>query len=315
MLLVTGCANTPGPDPATSPGAARVDAQGHADPLPADAGSQRGSAHDRAFFEALKRTDKIPEGTSAAELLGEIEPWLASPDPALRDTLTLTLCARWIRGGLLSDEELHAALARFSRNLEKGVGETGTDGVLLRSFSALALDAIVARDLERPFLSEADLHELVTTALAFLSNEKDLRGFDAKLGWMHATAHTADLLRRLSREPALCEADQEAIVVGLEAKLGAVDFVFTHGENRRLAQVLVALMARADFQVAPLEAWIGRVRARNDALWNADVLDEALYARVENETQLFRELLAATVAMPPDNVNGARVREVLLSTR
>jgi hypothetical protein len=33
----------------------------------------------------------------------------------------------------------------------------------------------------------------------YLRDERDLRGFDPKKGWMHATAHTADLLAELSR--------------------------------------------------------------------------------------------------------------------
>jgi hypothetical protein len=300
VLAGVGCAGTSAQDPelAASRG-----------------GSETRATHSRAFFEEVKRTDKLPDGVRASQLLVEIEPWLASPDPALRDELASTLCARWIRGGLLSDDELHAALARFSHDLDVGIGQKGTDSVVLRSFSALALDAIAARDLERPFLGEEGCHALVSTALAYLAREKDLRGWDERVGWMHATAHTADLLRRLARNPSLCETDQDAIVVGLEDKLSRVDSVFTHGENRRLAQVLVALLGRTDCHVATIEAWFGRVRARNDALWSGDALDPHLYARVENETQLFHELLAAMWSMPPDNVSAARVREVLLATR
>jgi hypothetical protein len=271
--------------------------------------------HSRSFFEEIKRTDKLPESVRASNLILEVEPWLGAPDPSLRDGLAETLCARWIRGGLLDDDELRAAVARRCRDLERGLGEKGDDEVLLRSFSALTLDALAARDLERPYLGEDGVHALVTTALDYLAREKDLRGWDARVGWIHATAHTADLLRRLARNPELCDADQDAIVAGLEEKLSNVDLVFTHGENRRLAQVLVALMSRKDCRVAPIEAWIGRLRARNDALWNADVFDHRLYVRVENETQLFRDLLAAMWSMPPDNVNAARVREVLLATR
>lgn len=298
LWLAAGCAGTQ-PGDASARGA--------------DATSTRG--HDRAFFEAIKRSDKLPEGTRAADLIVEVEPWLGAPDASLRDGLAATLCARWIRGGFLSDDELHAAVARRCRDLEVGLGKQGDDRVLLRSFSALTLDALAARDLERPYLGEEGLHALVATALDYLAREKDLRGWEARVGWIHATAHTADLLRRLARNPALCEADQDAIVAGLEEKLSKVDLVFTHGENRRLAQVLVALVLRSDCRVAPIEAWIERLRARNDALWNADAFDHGLYVRVENETQLFRELLAAMWSMPPDEVNAARVREVLLATR
>jgi hypothetical protein len=304
LIIVLACADT---------GAREENERG--DTIARQTGSSVVAAHPRAFFEEIKRTDKLPDGVRASDLILEIEPWLGAPDASLRDGLAATLCARWIRGGLLSDDELRAAVERRCRDLGVGLGEKGDDNVLLRSFSALTLDALAARDLERPYLGEEGLHALVTDALGYLAREKDLRDWDARVGWMHATAHTGDLLRRLARNPALCEADQDAIVAGVEEKLARVDVVFTHGENRRLAQVLVALLSRKDCRVAPIEAWIGRSSARNDALWNAEEFDHRLFVRVENETQLFRELLAAMWSMPTDNVNAARVREVLLAKR
>ena len=269
---------------------------------------------DRAYFEGVKRTGKLPDDVPVTVLVAELEPWLGSPDHALRDGLAATLIARWVRGGLLPDDVMRAALDRWTRNLGEGIGERETDSVLQRSFSILVLDALAARDLERPFMSEAELHALAEASLSYLEREQDLRGWDAERGWIHATAHTADLLRRLARNPGLCEADQDAIVAGIESKLGSVTQVFTHGENRRLAQVLVALLGRADCRVEPIEAWIGRWRARGETLWNS-AFDPELYARVENETQLFRELLAALWTVGADNACAARVREVMLTAR
>jgi len=111
---------------------------------------------------------------------------------------------------------MRAAIDRCSANLELGLGQSGDDSVLLRSFSALVLDALAARDIERAFLGEAERHALVLAALAYLEGERDLRGYDPERGWIHAAAHTADLLRRLSRNPALCAADQDAILAAIE---------------------------------------------------------------------------------------------------
>ena len=38
-------------------------------------------------------------------------------------------------------------------------------------------------------------------ALAYLAAELDLRGIEPRVGWIHATAHTADLLKFLARNP------------------------------------------------------------------------------------------------------------------
>src|SRR3989442_13187184 len=83
--------------------------------------------------------------------------------------------------------------------------------LFLRAFSALDLSILAALDNQHPFLDDAELAGLLSAALAYLAGEKDLRAFDTRHGWMHATAHTADLLKFLGRNPRLRPADQGRI--------------------------------------------------------------------------------------------------------
>ena len=77
-------------------------------------------------------------------------------------------------------------------NLRRGIGEVGTDTVLLRSFSALDLSILAALELQDPVLDAAGYRRLLDDALAYLAAERDLRGIDSRVGWIHATAHAAD---------------------------------------------------------------------------------------------------------------------------
>jgi uncharacterized protein DUF2785 len=49
---------------------------------------------------------------------------------------------------------------------------------------------------------------LLAAALAYLRDERDTRGFDPAKGWIHSTAHTADLVAALARNPQFTPADQ-----------------------------------------------------------------------------------------------------------
>src|SRR5262249_1754484 len=141
-----------------------------------------------------------PADTAASQLAPELIANLASPDPELRDDLSETILTSWIyRKKLLGPEDLRPIVTTLRENLRQGIGATDGDGVLLRSFSALTLSIVVARDNEAPFLTEAEHAALLESALDYFHDERDLRGYDPVQGWMHSAAHTADLLKFIAR--------------------------------------------------------------------------------------------------------------------
>lgn len=214
--------------------------------------------HDTAFWRALaEKRFAVPEGQSVDALAREASRLLASPDPELRDDIGYSALATWIyRERNVSDATLRVLMDEWIANLSAGVGERDTDSVFRRSFSALALALLVARDNEEPWLERAEFARLLEAALAYLAAERDVRGFDAQKGWMHSVAHTADLLKFLARSRHLQVAGQRAILTAIAAKLDAVDVALTHGEDERLARVVVSIAARDDFDQAAFGSWL-----------------------------------------------------------
>src|SRR3954462_7074166 len=94
--------------------------------------------HAKDYWQAIAKNNfDPPAGTTAAQLSPELMANLGSPDPELRDDLSEPILTSWIyRRKLLGPDELRPMIAALRGNLRKGIGETGTDGVLLRSFSA-----------------------------------------------------------------------------------------------------------------------------------------------------------------------------------
>jgi hypothetical protein len=269
------------------------------------------SEHDKEFWRAIARDQyKLPEGESAIALMRELSACLGSPDPELRDELAYAISAQWIyRQRLFDRDALIELVTKWSSNLKVGIGQTGDDTVLVRSFSALELSIAAALDNDQPFLTPEEHEELLATALAYLAAERDLRDFERAQGWLHATAHTADLLKFLARSPHFTAAGQARVLNGISEKLARTGVVvFTHGEDDRLARAVVSIVLRNDFDGAAFAEWLTRLRTTRRAAREAADFDPERYAAQQNTANLLRSsfVLLSCIESPSAGVLKAR---------
>jgi hypothetical protein len=248
--------------------------------------------HARSFWKGIVDNGyAVPAGESPAALIQELSGYLGSSDRELRDDFAYSIPAQWIyRDKRLAPGELRGLLQLWSANLEVGLGESGNDTVLLRSFSALDLSILAALDNERPFLTDAEFKGLLSQGLRYLAKERDVRGYDERVGWIHATAHTADLLKFLSRNTKLKTTDQKWIVEGIAAKLEGAGSVFTHGEDERLARALLSLARRPDFDPSSLQAWCQHLKVAETGLREAPVFNHDRFIALQNEKNSLKSL-------------------------
>jgi len=271
--------------------------------------------HDRAFWQALARQHyAVPNSESASALAGELSALLASPDSELRDHLAYSILAHWIaRPNVLSPDEVLVLADEWRNNLKSGIGDVGTDSVLKRSFSALCLASVAQREANSPFLGASRYRQLVAGAVAYLRAERDLRGYDAKLGWIHATAHTADLLQALAGSPMLSSDEQATILSAIAARLASAPQVYTQGEQDRIAQAVLAVIRRPDFNAGSFTTWLDQMANADQKIW-ADPLTPESLARYQNHTYML-QALSVHLALEPESTKIAefkkRVLEVL----
>ena len=256
--------------------------------------------HDRAFWQAIaKNKYAVPEHESADALSQELSAMLASPDPELRDELSYSILVRWIyRLNILSTQRLIALTDEWRANLKSGLGEVGTNSVLKRSFSALCLSLMANREAKAPFMGAERYHQLVAESVAYLQSERDLRGYDAKLHWIHSTAHTADLLAALADSPLLTKEEESAILGAIAARFASTREVYTQGEQDRLAAAVVAVIRRPDFDAAAFEPWLSGIQNDDRDVWTATT-PESL-ARFQNHNYML-QALSARLALEPDS--------------
>ena len=266
-------------------------------------------AHNRQYFRDITAHHfSVPAGASAFALAQELTPWLASPDPELRDTLAYTILDVWIRHGQLTNTELLTLLPPMQHNLTAAIGESGTDSVFKRSFSALTLASFAERDLQQPFLSPAQYRDLLASALAYLRDERDTRGFDPTKGWIHSTAHTADLLAALARNPHFTAFDQQALFTAVEQRLHSAGHVYTFGEQDRLAVALLCVITRDDFQLTNFQKWLDFVQ-QDGIVWQKSPPDPVELALFENHTYLLEALLARMPTQTPLSPAATQARD------
>ena len=236
----------------------------------------------------------LPTGQTAMGLLIEMNPLLASPDPVLRDEVAYSAAERWIvRDKVVAPDDLRRLLALWGANLDDGLGTPGDDRVFKRSFSALCLSLIAAREVAAPFLGAAEDQQFFDRMLDYFARERDLRGYDATRGWMHTVAHTADAFKFLARTTSFAPANLGRLLDAVRAKIEAADGVFVWGENDRLAWALHAAVRRADADTAAFEAWTARWVEDHKALWaGGPQVDPVRFARLENAKQILRSLAA-----------------------
>lgn len=274
------------------------------------------STRDKAFWRAIVANKyQIPAKEKPFALAKELSSYLGSPDPELRDDLAYTILTVWIvNRQQFSPEELLQLEEEWRANLRSSLGESGTDSIFKRSFSALCLSSLAERELKTPFLGEARYRKLLDSATAYLGDEKDLRGFDATKGWIHSVAHTADLLAALAEDPFFTKQDQTSVLNAIAQRLATAGEVFTYGEQDRLANVVAVIATRQDFQFETFQEWLAKTDALDRSVWRDSPPKQSALVRFQNDSYLLRsvvpQLLRRTSTPPSLEVQKAVLKSL-----
>ena len=117
-----------------------------------------------------------------------------------------------------------------------------------------------------------------------MRSERDLRGFDAKTGWIHATAHTADLLAALAENQLFTKQDHSRVLEAIAVRLASANEIFTYGEQDRLAAVAAAMIARNDFDNGQWNSWVTKLDKEDSTVCKDVPPKVQALARFENES-------------------------------
>ena len=247
---------------------------------------------DKAFWQTIREQDcAVPEDCTVLDLTPELIAMLGATDPVLRDELASAIFGCWIERGLYTPDHLRGLAMHLVTNLGIGLGEPRGDGVFLRATSAFALAQIIARDNKRNFLSQNEVENLFHWSLAYLRDERDLRGFVPKKGWAAALTRSAELLRALARNRHLTLSDLETLLTALAERVTTpTATVFAHDEDERLVAVVWTVLQRQLVALPFLADWLERCTGVM-ALVGADApFEPNRYAAYQNTRLFLRSL-------------------------
>ncbi|GAA1945495.1 DUF2785 domain-containing protein [Kitasatospora viridis] len=184
----------------------------------------------------------FPSDVPVVGLAEQLSEMLASPDPVVRDDHAYTALARWTREGHL--DELLVPLG------DAAVDRLTHPEVQARSFAPLVLRCVLARDLvdaqtaERWYAAFADWYPA----------EPDTRGWDDRLGWLHAVAHGADAAAAFAR--ALPHRAPDLLQLCARRFTADTPHRYQQLEDARLARALTALLATPGLTEPAATAWL-----------------------------------------------------------
>ena len=200
----------------------------------------------------------VPQNVDYWQTSVEMLAHLGAIDPELRDDLIYTTCVKWAGADLYTPDQYRAILntALDQEHAFFGLGERDTDSVFTRSFSMLLAVLPIYKHRLTPFLTPHEIRAALDRTLDAFTHEVDLRGYVEVKGWVHAVAHTADLLDEFAQCEEIDRDGLLRILEAIKAKLLATDVVFIAEEDERLAYAVLSLFGRGVLLERDLEPWI-----------------------------------------------------------
>lgn len=204
---------------------------------------------------------KVPQERSLVEMTEDLTRMLGDPDPEIRDGIAFPTMATWIDDGVY-DDLLVGLGDGMCHGLDIGLGDTESDTVFRRSFSALILTECIDRTTKAALGGPSVVLRWGDKVMGWYSRERDLRGFVPGKGWAHAVAHGADALGALARSPVMGRLELTVILdVIADRLLTPTEAFFVAGEGDRLAFATMHLLRRDIVGIDVLEPWVARLAA------------------------------------------------------
>ena len=250
---------------------------------------------DKDFWASIAKNDyAIPDEHTLSELKETLFGYLGNTDPELRDDIAYGVYANWLKREMFTKDEIRVHINELLSNLDKGIGETESESVFLRTFSVLLLAEIVHNDNKKPLLDKDQIESILAKGLWYFDAEKDPRGYIPVKGWAHALAHTADLMLVLGKNRNTEKTDLEKILQGIANKLvHSTNWVYIHGEDDRLANAVMAILQRNLASIDFLGTWL-KSFTEPEKSWNGAYMDDG-QAKAFHNSRNFLGSLSQTI--------------------
>jgi len=239
-----------------------------------------------------RKVRKTADTVNANDYVISLASCLASPNPELRDKIGYEVLTYWLRNDKLEENQINELKQKLLTNLTKGSGVIEGEQAFERAFSALILSEIVRDDSRHERWSTDELNDVLSHARKMFEAERDYRGLDIKLGWIHTIAHGSDLLWRLSLHPKITKQQQIELLTSLKSQIArsnAPAYIFN--EPDRLTRVAISIILSEKLDAEFVVEWIAGIGLPAPMPnWNAAFSTPDGMAKLHNTKQFLRAL-------------------------
>jgi hypothetical protein len=225
---------------------------------PATAASCPPAGFDRPALEALRTAKfEIADAARRQSLAEALLPCLADADPVLRDNVAFEAYSTWLRADLLDT----STRTRLLERLIPMMGSRPADpGGFRQPFAALVLSEVARTDRLAAWMTTEQRTRLIDETILYMTALRDYRGFEARVGFRHGVAHSADLVTQLVLNSAVDRAAIDRLLTAVASQVTpAGEHSYIDGESERLARAVMYAAQRGLHTADEWQTWLLKV--------------------------------------------------------
>lgn len=210
------------------------------------------------YLQQLLLRETEFEATEIDTLLDRYLPEIGNPNPEIRDDYLYSIFHNLLSSKNLSNEKLGQITDKLLSPdyLFYDMTNENTDSVLKRSFTLLQIDTLLQRHLESPIYTKEALDTLFYQFTTYYQKEKILLGYHPLKGWIHTTAHGADVIRTLAK----CQELDESMLIQLsmlaKRKFTQGQHAYDAHEDDRMSRAIISIMNQDKLTSAFWVDWV-----------------------------------------------------------
>ena len=225
---------------------------------------------------------------------------VGDPDPEIRDGIVYESLSFLLRNEKLSD----ATKIKLTTSLLDVLQGPDDKKGFLKPFAALDLSELARADRIRPYLNTEQRASLVSTTATYMRQIDDYRGYDNKVGWRHAVAHTSDIMLQLSLNDNVTIQQLLGLSQALATQVSPDNgHAYIHGESERLARPILYMARRGKLSQLEWDTWFAQIADPAPfKTWNEVFTSEAGLAKLHNTKAFVNAIYVNASASENENL-------------
>lgn len=235
---------------------------------------------------------------------------IGHPNSAIRDDLIYPCLGHLFNDGHFSEAELtkYAYILIDDAHLMYDINNTKFNSVLTRSFSLLQLAIILNVHRRDAIINKKTIKDIYKKFMMYFKQETVFEGYNDTVGWIHAIAHSADVIDEFVQIQWFEEPELTEMFDTICDKMKQSNHLFNFNEDERMVTALTHGIKRNMISQTELKAWISRFATNTETL----PVPNSIYLK-KNIKQLLRSLYFSLIKEENDKVIIKHIENVLIN--